>query len=65
MGSTATDGKEGEPDFCVIELGGTVGDIESMPFIEVRATDQREPPSSLLLLYVPVGTSAVPVQSWP
>lgn len=22
------------PDVCVIELGGTVGDIESMPFIE-------------------------------
>jgi CTP synthase (UTP-ammonia lyase) len=24
-----------EADVCVIELGGTVGDIESMPFIEV------------------------------
>ncbi|KAJ8438164.1 hypothetical protein Cgig2_033043 [Carnegiea gigantea] len=30
----AVDGKEGPPDVCVIELGGTVGDIESMPFIE-------------------------------
>ena len=29
-----TDGKEGAPDICVIELGGTVGDIESAPFIE-------------------------------
>ncbi|KAL2623251.1 hypothetical protein R1flu_003456 [Riccia fluitans] len=28
------DGVEGEPDVCVIELGGTVGDIESMPFFE-------------------------------
>ncbi|KAF5741543.1 CTP synthase [Tripterygium wilfordii] len=28
------DGKEGLADVCVIELGGTVGDIESMPFIE-------------------------------
>ncbi|KAF8085657.1 hypothetical protein N665_0653s0001 [Sinapis alba] len=28
------DGKEGQADVCVIELGGTVGDIESMPFIE-------------------------------
>ena len=28
------DGKDGSPDVCVIELGGTVGDIESMPFIE-------------------------------
>ncbi|XP_076943916.1 uncharacterized protein LOC143614330 isoform X2 [Bidens hawaiensis] len=28
------DGKEGPPDVCVIELGGTIGDIESMPFVE-------------------------------
>lgn len=28
------DGLEGPPDVCVIELGGTVGDIESMPFVE-------------------------------
>ncbi|KAJ4752390.1 CTP synthase [Rhynchospora pubera] len=28
------DGEEGEPDVCVIELGGTIGDIESRPFIE-------------------------------
>ncbi|XP_058101067.1 uncharacterized protein LOC131245549 isoform X2 [Magnolia sinica] len=28
------DGKEGPADICVIELGGTIGDIESMPFIE-------------------------------
>lgn len=28
------DGRDGSPDVCVIELGGTVGDIESMPFIE-------------------------------
>jgi CTP synthase len=31
---TPTDGLPGAPDVCVIELGGTVGDIESMPFIE-------------------------------
>ncbi|KYR00672.1 CTP synthase [Tieghemostelium lacteum] len=30
----SVDGNSGEPDICVIELGGTVGDIESMPFIE-------------------------------
>jgi len=30
----AVDGLPGPPDVCVIELGGTVGDIESMPFIE-------------------------------
>ncbi|PWZ05309.1 CTP synthase [Zea mays] len=28
------DGMEGPADVCVIELGGTIGDIESMPFIE-------------------------------
>jgi hypothetical protein len=28
------DGIAGSADVCVIELGGTVGDIESMPFIE-------------------------------
>ncbi|GMN62411.1 hypothetical protein TIFTF001_031492 [Ficus carica] len=28
------DGKSGPADVCVIELGGTIGDIESMPFIE-------------------------------
>jgi CTP synthase (UTP-ammonia lyase) len=28
------DGRDGVPDVCVIELGGTVGDIESMPFVE-------------------------------
>ncbi|BFG31180.1 hypothetical protein CerSpe_174540 [Prunus speciosa] len=28
------DGKEGPADVCVIELGGTVGDMESRPFIE-------------------------------
>ncbi|KAH0911153.1 hypothetical protein HID58_034474 [Brassica napus] len=28
------DGEEGPADICVIELGGTIGDIESAPFIE-------------------------------
>lgn len=28
------DGMPGVPDVCVIELGGTVGDIESSPFVE-------------------------------
>ncbi|KAJ3694268.1 hypothetical protein LUZ60_009748 [Juncus effusus] len=30
----AVDGKNGSPDICIIELGGTIGDIESRPFIE-------------------------------
>jgi len=31
---TPSDGNGKEPDACVIELGGTVGDIESAPFVE-------------------------------
>ena len=30
-----------EPDVCIIELGGTVGDIESAPFIEAMAQLRR------------------------
>jgi CTP synthase len=30
----SVDGDEKEPEVCVIELGGTVGDIEGMPFVE-------------------------------
>ena len=29
-----SDGNNGVPDACIIELGGTVGDIESAPFVE-------------------------------
>ncbi len=28
------DGRQEEPDICMIELGGTIGDIEQGPFIE-------------------------------
>jgi CTP synthase len=34
IAAVSADGEEGSPDACVIELGGTVGDIESAPFIE-------------------------------
>lgn len=34
MAHVPVDGKGHVPDVCIIELGGTVGDIESMPFIE-------------------------------
>ncbi|KAL0435948.1 UNVERIFIED_CONTAM: CTP synthase [Sesamum radiatum] len=45
------DGKEGPADVCVIELGGTVGDIESMPFIE-----------ALRQLFFSVGEKTKPTQ---
>jgi len=34
VAATPTDGSSETPDVCVIELGGTVGDIESAPFVE-------------------------------
>ena len=34
VANTCSDGSGEAPDVCVIELGGTVGDIESAPFVE-------------------------------
>ncbi|KAL7893117.1 CTP synthase N-terminus domain-containing protein [Trichoderma sp. SZMC 28014] len=47
-----------EPDVCIIELGGTVGDIESAPFIEALVQLQhrlgRENFFSIAVSYVPI-----------
>eukprot|EP00898_Chlorokybus_atmophyticus_P007487 jgi/Chlat1/773/Chrsp104S01244 len=52
------DGQEGHPDVCVVELGGTVGDIESMPFVEaLRQFKTRVGASNFCLVHV----SLVPV----
>ncbi|XP_051125608.1 uncharacterized protein LOC127247684 isoform X2 [Andrographis paniculata] len=52
------DGKEGPADICVIELGGTIGDIESMPFIEALGQfSYRVGPGNFCLIHV----SLVPV----
>lgn len=49
-----------EPDVCIIELGGTVGDIESAPFIEAMAQlRQRAGKNNFLQIHV----SLVPVVS--
>ncbi|XP_055818463.1 uncharacterized protein LOC129887407 isoform X1 [Solanum dulcamara] len=54
------DGKDGPPDVCVIELGGTIGDIESMPFIEaLRQFSYRVGAGNFCLIHV----SLVPVLS--
>eukprot|EP01063_Lacrimia_lanifica_P032656 TRINITY_DN5614_c2_g1_i1.p1 TRINITY_DN5614_c2_g1~~TRINITY_DN5614_c2_g1_i1.p1 ORF type:complete len:637 (+),score=293.76 TRINITY_DN5614_c2_g1_i1:67-1977(+) len=54
---TPTDGTDLCPHVCVVELGGTVGDIESMSFIEaIRQFRFNLPPSSCCfvhLSYVP------------
>lgn len=55
---TPVDGREGTPDVCVIELGGTVGDIESMPFVEaLRQFQFRVGPDNICNVHV----SLVPV----
>lgn len=42
-----------QPDVCIIELGGTVGDIESAPFIEaMRQFQFRVGPSNFALILV-------------
>mmetsp|Transcript_44124 Transcript_44124/g.70847 ORF Transcript_44124/g.70847 Transcript_44124/m.70847 type:complete len:580 (+) Transcript_44124:239-1978(+) len=52
------DGTQDEPDVCIIELGGTVGDIESMPFIEaLRQFQFRVGSDNFCLIHV----SLVPV----
>ncbi|KAK9747765.1 hypothetical protein RND81_02G013700 [Saponaria officinalis] len=52
------DGQDGPPDVCVIELGGTIGDIESMPFIEaIGQFSYRVGPGNFCLIHV----SLVPV----
>ncbi|KAF2187391.1 CTP synthase-like protein [Zopfia rhizophila CBS 207.26] len=47
-----------EPDVCIIELGGTVGDIESMPFVEALTQLRRRAGKNNFLQihvsYVPV-----------
>ena len=54
----STDGTENIPDICLIEVGGTVGDIESMSFIESLRLMRHSLPSSsdmcvVHLSYVP------------
>lgn len=52
------DGDNEEPDVCIIELGGTVGDIESAPFVEaLRQFQFKVGPENFVLIHV----SLVPV----
>lgn len=58
VASVSTGGGEGQPDVCVIELGGTIGDIESAPFVEaLRQFQFRVGKENFVLLHV----SLVPV----
>ncbi len=42
--------RSGGADVCLIEIGGTVGDIESMPFLEAVRQMHREEPSENIVL---------------
>ena len=58
VASIPVDGNGDQPDVCVIELGGTVGDIESAPFIEaLRQFQFRVGKENFVLVHV----SLVPV----
>ncbi|XP_065199145.1 CTP synthase 1-A-like [Sycon ciliatum] len=47
------DGNEDEPEVCIIELGGTIGDIEGMPFVEAfRQFQFRVGPENFLVCHV-------------
>ncbi|RDA94745.1 hypothetical protein CP533_6729 [Ophiocordyceps camponoti-saundersi (nom. inval.)] len=52
------DGTDSEPDICIVELGGTVGDIESMPFVEalsmLRQRAGKDNSINIFVSYVPV-----------
>src|SRR6187402_1470294 len=46
-------GETGEYDFIITEIGGCVGDIESLPFIEtVRQVKWELPPSSSMVIHL-------------
>ncbi len=50
--------KEAKADICMVELGGTVGDIESMPFMEaVRLLGRLEGKENVMVIH----TTLVPV----
>ena len=58
VASIPVDGNGDQPDVCVVELGGTVGDIESAPFIEaLRQFQFRVGKENFVLVHV----SLVPV----
>ena len=58
MAQKPVDGEQGPPDVCLVEVGGTVGDIESSVFLEaLRQFQFRVGKENFCLLFV----SLVPV----
>jgi len=53
VAARSVDGSGERPDVCIIELGGTVGDIESMPFVEaMRQLQLKVGNSNFCLVHV-------------
>lgn len=51
--ANGTNGDHGTYDVCIIELGGTIGDIEGMPFVEaLRQLQWRKKRENLCLIHV-------------
>lgn len=48
---TPVNDSQSKPDVCIIELGGTIGDIESMPFIEALR-QLRQEHGSMCIIHV-------------
>ncbi|MCC6718032.1 MAG: CTP synthase [Acetobacteraceae bacterium] len=49
----ATGGRRGPPDFALIEIGGTVGDIESLPFLEaIRQLGNELGPERVMFVHL-------------
>jgi len=48
---------ESSADICLVEIGGTVGDIESMPFLEAMRQLHQESPDDVIFLH----TTLIPV----
>ena len=55
-------------DFCIIELGGTIGDMESLPYVEaLRQMHHRDPDSMMFVhvSYLPILKSTKEVKTKP
>ena len=52
VANTPTNAEGYNPDYCIIELGGTVGDIESMPFIEALRQLKNEVGEDMCLVHI-------------
>ena len=61
--------QEDSPDVCIVEVGGTVGDIESLPFLEsirqIRTQLGRENAIFVHLTYVPFLSAAGELKTKP